>query len=176
VRAEGYTSFKNKFTREKTLTASTYYGDHTSVPPNGTDAVCDLLRCLTSEKVLSARGMERLAALGVDAKALRDCLRAQCQPHPGEHIPGVITRMNSKRGRTQPAAKPRLTIKTERPATPLKRVPVHPMSEHRLEPPPPATRILQMFGPPTPPDQIVTAKRRPAARKRKTRAGRLKRA
>ena len=166
VRAEGYSSSKQKFTREKTLTASTYYGNYSTVPPDGTNAVCELLRCLMSDKVVSARGRERLEALGIDVKALRECLSKQCGAHPRERIPGVNMSKVSKRTRTQPAAEPRVTIRSERPAKPVKTVPVHPASTHEPEPMPAATRIVQMFGPPTPADQIVRAKRKTKTPKR----------
>jgi hypothetical protein len=169
VRAEGYSSFKNKFTREKTLTASTYVGDYTVVPPDGTSAICELLRCLTSEKVLSPRGIERLEALGIDAKALRDCVRKECAPHPGERRVGAAMTKTPKRTRSKPSAEPRLTIKKERAATPVKVVAVRPKSEDQLEAMPAATRIVHMFGPPTPANQIVTAKGKASARKRSRR-------
>src|SRR5262249_20950005 len=46
VRAEGYFNSRDKFAREKTLTAATYYGNYSTTPP-GNGALCDLLHCLT---------------------------------------------------------------------------------------------------------------------------------
>lgn len=88
VRAEGYSSANNRFTREKRLTASVYDGDYSTIP-GGSDAICELLRCLTSEKVLDRRGVERLREIGIDVKGLRECLRTYCAPADLERIPGA---------------------------------------------------------------------------------------
>lgn len=84
VRAEGYFRSKDKFTREKTLTAATYYGNHDPTPP-GNDPWCDLLRCLTSDKVLTKGAAEKLRKLGFDLEALKKCMEEHC-PKPQEHI------------------------------------------------------------------------------------------
>ena len=66
VRAEGYSSANQKFTREKRLTASTYYGDYTA-PGSDRTEVCELLRCLVSDKAVGAHGLERLKEMGSNA-------------------------------------------------------------------------------------------------------------
>jgi hypothetical protein len=126
VRAEGYSSTGQRFTREKRLTVGVYYQEIGTVPPGGswTSDICKLLNCLVSEKVLTERAAEKLRESGVDLQALRECLRAKCQSSgPGERIPGVPTMPSSKRPSAKRSAKraePRLEIGTESPAKPIK--------------------------------------------------------
>ena len=94
VRAQGYFRSKDRFTREKTLIAATYYGNYGTTPP--ANVLCDLLHCLTSEKVLTERVVKKLGALGIDLPALVKCLEEHC-PQPSEHIP-------ARPARVQPAA------------------------------------------------------------------------
>jgi hypothetical protein len=117
VRAEGYFKSKDKFTREKTLTAGVYYGDYSTTPGEG-DAVCELLHCLTSDKVLSGRAAEKMREIGIDLKALRECLEAHCPKPPGERSPGKTVKGRDKK-RAQ--AEPRLNIKSEKASKPVKR-------------------------------------------------------
>ena len=79
VRAEGYFNSKDKFTREKTLTAATYYGNYGTTPPD--DTLCEVLHCLTSDNVLTKAAIDRLRQFGIDAGAFRKCLEAHC-PEP----------------------------------------------------------------------------------------------
>ena len=85
MRAEGYFRFKDKFTREKTLTAATYYGNHGTTTPPANDPWCDLLHCLTSDKVLTKGAAEKLRKLGINLEALKKCMEEHC-PKPQEHI------------------------------------------------------------------------------------------
>lgn len=88
VRAEGYFNSKDKFTREKTLTAAIFSGE-----PGGTasqdDPLCNLLHCLTSGKVLNEHFFEELHKLGVDVKELFKCLESHCYG-PREHVPPKV--------------------------------------------------------------------------------------
>lgn len=77
VRAEGYFRSRDKFTREKSLTAAVV----TEGPDRGRpheDPLCDLLHCLRSGKVLNERFFVRLRELGVNAEALLKCLESHC--------------------------------------------------------------------------------------------------
>jgi len=133
VRAEGYADSKDKFTREKTLTAATYYGNYGTTPPG--DALCELLHCLTSEHVLTKDALARLRKLGIDAEAFRKCLEENC-PKPQEHVspPGKPSRR-----------KPRLDIRKERPAKPIRLPKVKP---GKPAPPPAFPTIIHMFSKP----------------------------
>jgi hypothetical protein len=110
IRAEGYCDGKDKFTREKTLTAAVYYGNYGTTPPGG-DSLCEFLHCLTSERVLTKGAVEKLRQLGIDVEAFRKCWDANC-PEPGEHIPPPP-------GKAAPR-EPRIQFKVERPARALK--------------------------------------------------------
>jgi hypothetical protein len=122
VRAEGYFRSKEKFTREKTLTAATYFGDYGTRPPRD-DAVCDLLQCLTLDTVLTPRAAEKLRELGVDLEALKKCLEEHC-PKPQEH-----PRPKSDRDEAQQfaPAETGLAIKSDPVAIPVERPVVKPM-------------------------------------------------
>jgi hypothetical protein len=116
VRAEGYSSSNNKFTREKNLTACVYYGNHDNLPPTNIDEMCDLLQCLLSDQVLSSRVMENFDKIGIDFKALKDCIKIHCQKIPKEYIPKKEeVKDNSLR------LKPTLNIESERPSEPIER-------------------------------------------------------
>jgi len=88
VRAEGYSSANQKFTREKRLTGSTHYGDYT-VPGADRAELCELLRCLVADKAVDAHGLQRLKRMGIDLRGLRDCLSRYCEPDYLEHAHGV---------------------------------------------------------------------------------------
>jgi tyrosinase-like protein/VWA domain-containing protein len=136
VRAAGYFNAKDRFTREKVLTAATYYGNYGTVPP-GHDTTCELLHCLTSGDGLTKRAVEKLRELGVDVEAFRKCLREHCPP-PQEHTPPTPPR---------PApAKPRFNLRAEVAAKPIKLPRVKPP---KMAPPvPEGPRIIHMFEPP----------------------------
>ncbi len=140
VRAEGYFRSKDKFTREKTLTAATYYGDYSTTPPVN-DTLCDLLHCLTSEKVLTEQAAEKLHKLGVDLEVLEKCLEKHC-PRPREH-----TRANpAKAGALLESAgvEPGINIKLIPENNPVELPIVKPMSmapQAAL----PSPRIIHMF-------------------------------
>jgi hypothetical protein len=115
VRAEGYCNSKDKFTREKTLTAAVYYGDYGTTPGKG-DTFCELLHCLTSDKVLSGRALQKLREIGIDLKALTDCLEAHCPEMPSERTGKPVEAAYEKRAQ----AEPRINIKSERASQPVK--------------------------------------------------------
>ena len=117
VRAEGYCDSKDKFTREKTLTAAVYYGDYSTTPGKG-DTLCEFLHCLTSEKVLSGRALQILRESGIDLKALSECLEAHCPEVPCERTPGKPAKGPDEK---RAPAEPRINIKPEKAAQPVKR-------------------------------------------------------
>ena len=156
VRAEGYVNM-DQFTREKTLTAVTYYGNYGTTPPD--DTLCNLVHCLTSEKVLTRAAAEKLRSLGIDIAAFRKCLDEHC-PEPTE----------GARGKPQASAPPatRINIKTERPARPIK-LPKATPPRMQAPPGPPVTfpRIIHMFSPEEPP--MPRAMKVPPPKKKKRR-------
>jgi len=111
VRAEGYFKSKDKFTREKRLTAAVFNGEPGGSSPQD-DPLCSLLHCLTSEKILNERFFERLRQMGVDMEALLKCLESHCRG-PREHAPpkvaGRVARRPADRSpsiRTEPETRP----------------------------------------------------------------------
>ena len=139
VRAEGYFRSKDRFAREKTLTAATYHGDYSTTPPkHGT--LCDLLRCLTAEKGLTEQVAEKLRDLGVDLESVKDCLEKQC-PKPQEHV-------RAKPAKARPpkasATKPGINIKTIPETRPVERPVIKAMTA-APQAPPPSPRIIHMF-------------------------------
>jgi hypothetical protein len=87
IRAEGYFQNKDKFTREKTLTAATYRGNYDTTP-RGDDTLCGLLHCLTSGKVITKQAMEKLRTLGIDWEQFQKCIDKVC-PEVPDHLPAV---------------------------------------------------------------------------------------
>jgi hypothetical protein len=134
VRAEGYFNSKDKFTREKTLTAATYYGNYSTTPPD--DTLCQVLHCLTSENVLTKAAIERLRKFGINAEAFRKCLEENC-PKPQEHV--------RQKPRKPSGQKSGFNIRKERPAKPIKLPKVKPA---KPVPPPPGPRVIHMFSEP----------------------------
>ena len=86
VRAEGYFRSKDRFTREKTLTAAVFNGDRGSGGGGNDDPLCLLHHCLTDGKLLSPAFYRRLKDLGFDAEAFLKCLESHCPP-VAEHAP-----------------------------------------------------------------------------------------
>jgi hypothetical protein len=84
VQASGLSTRGHVFTREQLLTAVV---GHPHVPPGGRPGdgpgkgrdVCDLLRCLFGEQVLSDRFLRFLEEKGVDVGRLRKCLEEVCR-------------------------------------------------------------------------------------------------
>jgi hypothetical protein len=134
VRAAGYFNSKDKFTREKTLTAATYYGNYSTTPPH--DTLCEVLHCLTSDNVLTKGAIERLRQFGINAEAFRKCLEAHC-PEPRERVrPKPAKRSDQKPG---------LNLKQEKPAKPIKLPKVKPP---KPAPPAQGPKIIHMFSEP----------------------------
>lgn len=78
VRAEGYFRSRDKFTREKTLTAVVFTGDPGGSRPDE-HFLCEVLHCLKSGKVLNEQFVKRLREMGVNAEALLNCLESHCR-------------------------------------------------------------------------------------------------
>ena len=138
VRAEGYFRSKDKFTREKSLTAAIFNGDPGGQGgPNGNDPLCTLLHCLTDEGVLSPDLFKRLRELGFDGEAFLKCLETHC-PDLGEHkplrTPGRVHRPPADLARA-------LQAEPETRAAPRPVVRDMP----REMPPPQPPRIIRMF-------------------------------
>jgi len=114
IRAQGYTSLTHAFTREKTLTAGVYFGNHDPGQSDSTD-LCEILNCLLSEKVLTPRLERMLLERGVDMKHLRECLKKHCLPRVQEWVPApprkVTPRAPKVTIRNAPIAK---AVKVER--------------------------------------------------------------
>ena len=84
VRAEGYFQSKDRFTREKTLTAAVFNGDRGGTP-GADDPLCRLHHCLIDDRVLSPVFYRRLKEIGFDAEAFLECLESHCPP-AAEHV------------------------------------------------------------------------------------------
>ena len=150
VRAEGYFRSKDKFTREKTLTAATYYGEGPG--SSGDDPWCDLLHCLTSDKVLTKLAAEKLRKLGVNVESLRKCVEKHC-PEPKEPV-----RPKPAGRRLKPTtAKPGVNIASLPKARPVKLPVVKPMSTTKPTPLQ-GPRIVHMF---TRPEELEPGMNRP---------------
>jgi len=143
VRAEGYFGSKDRFTREKTLVAATFYGDHSTTPPSR-DTLCSLLRCLTDEHALADIARERLRELGIDLDTLRECLEKEC-PGPQEHVRAKPAKKRPSRA----VAKAGIKFKSRPEATAVDR----PIAKHKSMVPqvaPASPRIVHMFTRPEP--------------------------
>ena len=81
IRATGTTFNGSPFQREQTLTASVYPGGDR--PPDRPDEVreflCKVLTCILRGKTLDGRIVERLHALGIDVRALAECVERICR-------------------------------------------------------------------------------------------------
>jgi hypothetical protein len=139
IRAEGYFQNKDKFTREKTLTAATYLGNYETTPP-GDETLCGLLHCLTSGEVITKQAMEKMRALGIDWEQFQKCIDKVC-PEVQDHLPA-----EPKKPRAA-IPEPRVNIKTERPARPIKLPKAEPVRKKPMEGMGPATfpRVIRMF-------------------------------
>lgn len=89
VRAEGSTQHGSRFSREKVLTAGVFVGgDKESLPiPNNEvdEKICQILHCLFSEKVMNEEFLKRMEEMGINIKALKECLMGHfCQEKPRE--------------------------------------------------------------------------------------------
>ncbi len=170
VRAEGYFDSRDRFTREKRLTAQTYYGNYGTMPP-GDDALCDLLHCLTSEKVLTPRAAERLHELGVDVKAFKACTARLCMKR-GEHVPPKFSKLVPEKPER---LEPKMIIASEPPAQPIRVPKMKPMK--RAAPShvmlkagkPEFPRIIRMFSRPEEGGEGETPPRKRKAARRKRR-------
>ena len=156
VRAEGYTDTGNRFTREKTLTAATYIGNYGTTPPD--DTLCNLLHCLTSEQVITRRAAEALRGLGIDIAALRKCIDEHC-PEPKEHVPP-----KPRKPAPQP---PKLNIKSEPSARPVKVPKSKPTKMRPSGKPVTFPRVIHMFSPDE--DMKMPMESMPKSRKKKPR-------
>jgi hypothetical protein len=139
VRAEGYANGKDKFTREKTLTAAVYRGDRGGRPGKDEPFAASLRRIL-SGNFISGRATEMMRELGIDLTAIGERLEEEDKP-VAEREP--VKRREPKRG-----GAPRLTIRAEAPARQLERPPVAPMKLPVAERPPAFPRIVRMFSHP----------------------------
>ncbi|MEO6813216.1 MAG: tyrosinase family protein [Ginsengibacter sp.] len=148
VRAEGYTSNGNLFTREKTITAGVYSGNYDTTPPiEPDDQLCNFLQCLLSDNVISEKAIKRLKEEGIDIRTLAKCIKTHCMQHPKERIQPKSGKSTKQTGSAK-EPDPNVTsvnIKTVVAAKPAKR-PVHhkitPMKKN-MEP-----TIIHMFTPP----------------------------
>src|SRR5262249_23039170 len=138
VRAEGHFKSKDKFTREKTLTAAVFSGEPAGTPPPD-DPLCNLLHCLTSGKTLNERFFERLREMGVDGEALLKCLDSHCRG-PQERSPAKIV---NAAGRALGDTSPDIGVEPEsRPAErPVVRAMPTEYPRHEMP------RIVRMFSP-----------------------------
>jgi hypothetical protein len=157
VRSEGYFAGKDKFSREKTLTAATYFGNYSTAPPKG-DTLCELRHCLASGNGLTREGAEKLRELGVDFEALADCLQTHC-PEPREHAQPESGETPSRRFDSTAAE---LAIKSIPTAVPMER-PVATAPPMAAPIAPQTPRIIHMFTRPeqSPPGMAMPQEVRP---------------
>jgi hypothetical protein len=124
VRAEGYTTANNPFTREKTLTAGVYYGNHSTVPPVEPDhQLCDFLLCLLSERVISPEAIKRLKEQGIDIAHLAACVKSHCEPHSAERTQLIKTEEKTTSVKKSVKTETQLNINTIAAAEPVKKAP-----------------------------------------------------
>ena len=127
VRAEGYFRSKDKFTREKSLTAAIFNGDPGGQGgPNGNDPLCTLL--LPDRRGCSVRPLRRLRELGFDGEAFRS---AETRPDLGElslRTPGGSTGRHrlARRCRRAETRAARAPWSATCPEMPLPQPPRHP--------------------------------------------------
>jgi DNA-binding transcriptional MerR regulator len=128
------------------LTAIVYLGDYGTVPPDKEDGLSDLLECLVSEKAINELGIKRLKKMGLDLKVIRECLKACRERVNREHIPGA--KMKTTKRTTGKRAAPKVDIRAESPAKPVKAPkpdPVPPVAKATMAPPQQWPRIVRMF-------------------------------
>jgi hypothetical protein len=82
IQASGLSTRGHAFTREHLLTA--VVGHPSREPPGGSRPddgrdLCDLLRCLFGEQILSDRFFRHLEEKGIDVVRLRKCMEQLCQ-------------------------------------------------------------------------------------------------
>jgi len=121
LRAEGLTSKGFPFTREQTLTAGVYRGNHEVVPQSNPDEViCHLIECFLSEKVLTRGAIEKFSEMGIDLKHLRQCISKACADKTTERIPGLVHKAFLAARKKQLQATPTLNFKKVAPPKRLK--------------------------------------------------------
>jgi hypothetical protein len=121
VRAQGLTSSGSPFTREQTVTAGVYCGDHNPVPGSGAEGpICQLIECFLSDTVLSPEGIRRLAEMGIDVKRLKECVAKACANAPKERIPGLVHKAFLEAQKRQQAATPSVSFERAAPAKTLR--------------------------------------------------------
>jgi tyrosinase-like protein/VWA domain-containing protein len=161
VRAEGYFRSSDRFTREKRLTAVTYYGNYSTTPPSD-DGMCDLLHCLTSEEVLTRRAAQWLHEIGVNVDAFKACIRRHCMKRE-ERMPSTPTKVAPLK--VAIATEPRARAITPAKLKPMKR---SAMPEVKLEAGKPSfPRIIRMFSRPDDEAGKAAAPPKRKARRRK---------
>jgi hypothetical protein len=91
IYASGITSGGSNFTREKSLTASSYLGEDKKPNSDIIDwfeehdkKLCNFIKCILSDKVITEQGQKRLYDLGIDVKQLKECFSEIC--HKNQHI------------------------------------------------------------------------------------------
>ncbi len=136
LRAEGFTGKGTAFTREKTLTASVYYGNYDPVPPaRPGEEICQLIRCFLSEETLSSAAVRRLGELGINLKHLKECIAKTCPEKMVERIPELKYKAFLAAKKKQSQAKPAIGFRKAIPPKPLK----PPAKPVRKMPPPKET-------------------------------------
>jgi len=135
IRAEGLTGQGSPFSREKTLSAGVYYGDYDPVPqPEPDGALCHLIECFLSGKVLSPATEKRFLEMGIDLKRLEKCVSRICGDKTTERSPGLIYTAFEATRKKQFETTPTINFKKAAPAKRLKQTPkpvykVQPMKE-----------------------------------------------
>jgi Common central domain of tyrosinase/von Willebrand factor type A domain len=163
LRAEGLTSKGLPFSREQTLSAGVYYGNYEPVPqPKPNEAICHLIECFLSEKVLSPAAIRRFSELGIDMKHLRECISKTCADKTTERIPDLIYKAFIAARKKQLRATPTLNLKKAATPKPLK-LPVKPVRKIQ-----PEKEFVTMFMP-IKDDLIGRTPRRKAGSKNKRR-------
>jgi hypothetical protein len=91
-------------------------------------------------------GIKRLKEMGVDLKAIRECLKARRERTPREHVPGA--KMKTTKRTTGKRAAPKVGIRSESPPKPVKAPKPEPrpgMSKPTADTPQKWPRIVRMF-------------------------------
>jgi hypothetical protein len=133
LRAEGLTGKGFPFTREQTLTAGVYYGNHESVPdPKPDEVICQLIECFLSEKILTRDAVEKFSEMGIDLKHLRQCISKVCVDKKAERIPNLVHKAFVAARKKQLQAKPTLSFKKVAPPKRMK-PPPKPMGMKKVQ-------------------------------------------
>ncbi|MDH3891825.1 MAG: tyrosinase family protein [candidate division Zixibacteria bacterium] len=99
IKANGFSSRGQAFSREHLLTAVVGRpSEKPATPPRDYNAaiICELMKCLTSKKVVNEHFIRKLESIGVDWFRLRDCIEKYCRVHDKSSLIDILKRCSKK--------------------------------------------------------------------------------